>query len=231
LQAAKAGIICVTPSNIHSDWLLFETGALSKALEKTFVCPFLIGIEPADIKGPLGQFQATRTVKSDILKLLRTLNGSLNDAALPSGHLGEAFEVWWPRLETQLNGLPPDEGPVVPNRSERDLLQEILGLVRNQNLSAELILSREDRKQIIQGRVWKVVSSVGVPFNSMSTELAGAMVQVELRAPNGKKVSIGVPVDTPLDELEQSILAQIPKVVKDVTQDAPPPLTSQKVGG
>jgi hypothetical protein len=44
LEAAKAGIICLTPSNLHSDWILFEAGALSKTLKNTFVCPFLIGL-------------------------------------------------------------------------------------------------------------------------------------------------------------------------------------------
>ena len=55
LAAAKAGIICVTPSNLEAPWILFEAGALSKTLENTFVCPLLIGLEPADVSGPLAQ--------------------------------------------------------------------------------------------------------------------------------------------------------------------------------
>src|SRR5438270_2531629 len=99
LEAAKAGIICLTPSNVHSDWILFEAGALSKTLQNTFVCPFLIGLEPSDVKPPLAQFQATRAEKKDVLKLLKTLNNALNDTALPEAHIEEAFEVWWPKLD------------------------------------------------------------------------------------------------------------------------------------
>src|SRR5208337_1432894 len=110
LKDAKAGIICLTPSNLHSDWLLFEAGALSKTIENTYVCPFLIGLEPADVKPPLAQFQATRATKSDVLKLLRTLNSALGEVALPLSHIDEAFEVWWPKLEIKLNSLPQDEG-------------------------------------------------------------------------------------------------------------------------
>src|SRR6266581_8474724 len=55
LQQSRAGIICLTPSNLHADWILFESGALSKQVEHTFVCPLLIGLEPADVKGPLSQ--------------------------------------------------------------------------------------------------------------------------------------------------------------------------------
>jgi hypothetical protein len=70
LEAAKAGIICLTPSNLHSDWILFEAGALSKTLQNTFVCPFLIGLEPSDVKPPLAQFQATKAEKKRCSKAL-----------------------------------------------------------------------------------------------------------------------------------------------------------------
>jgi hypothetical protein len=30
LEAARAGIVCLTPSNLHADWILWEAGALSK---------------------------------------------------------------------------------------------------------------------------------------------------------------------------------------------------------
>jgi hypothetical protein len=30
LETAKAGIICLTPGNLHSDWILFEAGATIK---------------------------------------------------------------------------------------------------------------------------------------------------------------------------------------------------------
>lgn len=93
LAASKVGIICVTPGNLNSSWLLFEAGALSKTLENTFVCPLLVGIEPLDISGPLAQFQATRMTKEDIRKLLGTINSALVEKALSEAHLDEAFEV------------------------------------------------------------------------------------------------------------------------------------------
>lgn len=98
LESAKAGIICLTPANLHADWVLFEAGALSKTIQSTFVCPLLIGLEPSDVKGPLAQFQATRIVKGDVLKLLKTLNSGLGENALTEDHVAEAFEVWWPKL-------------------------------------------------------------------------------------------------------------------------------------
>jgi TIR domain len=133
LEAAKAGIICLTPGNLHSDWILFEAGALSKTLQNTFVCPLLIGLEPSDVKPPLAQFQATKAQKDDILKLLKTLNSALGTNALQEAHIDEAFDVWWPRLESQIKSLPAEEFKTKTHRPDRELLEEVLALVRNQS--------------------------------------------------------------------------------------------------
>jgi hypothetical protein len=85
------------------------------------------------VKPPLAQFQATKCQKEDMLKLLKTLNAALAEHALPETHIDEAFDVWWPKLDLQLKDLPPDELAARPRRTERDLLEEILDLVRNQN--------------------------------------------------------------------------------------------------
>jgi TIR domain len=36
LGECRAGLICLTPENLSASWLLFEAGALSKTLDKTF---------------------------------------------------------------------------------------------------------------------------------------------------------------------------------------------------
>lgn len=41
LEAAKFGIICLTPDNLTAPWLLFEAGALSKSLSQSRVSPLL----------------------------------------------------------------------------------------------------------------------------------------------------------------------------------------------
>jgi hypothetical protein len=133
LEKAKAGIICLTAGNLHSDWLLFEAGALSKKVEQSFVCPLLIDLKPSQVVGPLAQFQATTLEKGDALKLLKTLNLAGKDAILHDSHLEKAFEKWWPDLETILKKLPSDTVAPTPQRPEREMLEEILALVREQN--------------------------------------------------------------------------------------------------
>ena len=106
LKASDVGIICLTPENLRSEWLLFEAGALSKAIDTSYVCPLLIGLEPSDITGPLAQFQATRANRQEIRKLLLTINSALGQNARPDNELEEAFDVFWPKLEEKFPKRP-----------------------------------------------------------------------------------------------------------------------------
>ena len=200
LEAAKAGIICLTPSNLHSDWILFESGALSKTLKNTFVCPFLIGLEPSDIKPPLAQFQATRAEKNDVLKLLKTLNSALDDTALPETHVDEAFEVWWPKLDLQLKNLPVEEAHVVPHRSERDLLEGVLSLVRNQNRP------NDDYKymdgDLLDRLIFKIVRSFDEEINQMTVSVLRGDRRYAFAAEGAKRFSIVLPQSGNADMLE-----------------------------
>src|SRR5215471_4983691 len=128
LEKSKAGIICLTPGNMGSHWLLFEAGALSKTVNSTYVCPLLIGLKPADVKGPLAQFQFTSTSKPDMLQLFKTLNSALAESALPDGQIDKAFGLVWPQFEEQLKKSPTEEGQAPLQRSEREMLEEMLDL-------------------------------------------------------------------------------------------------------
>lgn len=132
LNESKVGIICLTPENLEAPWILFEAGALSKTLEKPNVCPYLFQVEPADVKGPLVQFQATKAKKDDTRKLMSTINQALKDTALSERQLDEAFEVWWPKLEDHLKKIPDIQMKRKPMRSEREIIEEILELTREQ---------------------------------------------------------------------------------------------------
>ncbi|SRR5216683_4601735 len=132
LNTANAGIICLTRSNRNAAWLLFEAGALSKSVAAPYVCTLLIDLNASDIEDPLAQFQATRADKTDIFSLLKTLNQILGENALPDSHITEVFELVWPRLEAELRAQPNEETGSSPVRSEREVLEEILQLMRNQ---------------------------------------------------------------------------------------------------
>lgn len=210
LQASKAGIICLTPSNLHSDWILFEAGALSKTIANTFVCPLLIGIEPSDIKGPLAQFQATRADKDDLLKLVKTLNQGLGETALEESQIQVAFEAFWPKFKTELDKIPPDEFSARPQRTDRDLLEEILDFVRNQNRSSVATLIADDYRAMLIGRVEKFLRASGIASSWGATHGSQELTyRVTLKGGKGP-ISVTVPTITPLEAVEELIKSQLP---------------------
>ncbi len=101
LLNSKIGILCVTPENIDSPWLLFEAGALSTTLGESKVCPLLLGMLPSDVEGPISQFQSTTFVKDDVYKLIVTLNNELGNLKLQPRVLKASFEKFWPDLEAK----------------------------------------------------------------------------------------------------------------------------------
>lgn len=134
LSASEIGILCITRDNIHSDWILFEAGALSKSLEKSHVCPILFGINNADLAGPLKQFQTTEFVKSDFSKLISVINGRLGENKLPPKTLETVFEKWWPDLELKVKDILSEVvDSQEPLRSDREILEEILSISRHAN--------------------------------------------------------------------------------------------------
>ena len=133
LEETKVGIICLNKDNLSSEWILFEAGALSKTSD-AHVCTFLLDINPADIKPPLGQFQHTLFTKDDVKRLMHTINKKIsvqNEKTLPEKDLDEVFEVFWPRLEEKLSAIKNRSTTMVKQtRTDRDILEEILQLVR-----------------------------------------------------------------------------------------------------
>ena len=132
LESSDIGIICLTKDNLTKPWILFEAGALSKNLDTSKVCTLLFGIESTDLKGPLTTFQTTRFEKTDFKKLVKSINNSGGDAKLEDAVLDEVFEMWWTKLESSVAKIlkshkDPDHSE---NRSERDMLEEILELSR-----------------------------------------------------------------------------------------------------
>jgi hypothetical protein len=140
LAAINAGIVCVTPDNVTAPWLNFEAGALSKSVaNREMVCTYLFRMKPSDVTGPLSEFQASLASKDDTRKLIVTLNKAMNDKALPEGKLTQAFELWWPHLEKKLKSIPETGSMKLPARSQEEMIEEVLDIVRWQAGTIESI--------------------------------------------------------------------------------------------
>jgi hypothetical protein len=161
LATAKAGIICLTPNNLTAPYILFESGAISKTVEKPYVCTLLVGMEPSDVSGPLAQFQATKPTKDDLLQLMRTLNKALGETALKDSQLEAAFELCWPKIEERLTKLPADGPTGRPSRTDRELLEELVDTVRSTSID----------DGVLQAHIGQTVADISVRLSAIESRL------------------------------------------------------------
>jgi len=135
LETANFGIICVTPDNISAPWLLFEAGAVSKSVSEGRVAPLLFNVSHSGISGPLTQFNATLFTKDDVWKLIKAINEADSAEQISEDILTRSFDSNWPYLEKEVNKadkLLSAAKSAQPAPSQRDVLEEILGLLRSQ---------------------------------------------------------------------------------------------------
>lgn len=137
LDDTKVGLICLTQDNLESPWIMFEAGALSKNVDNSKVCPILFNVDTSQIIGPLTQFQATtKFSKEEIYKTILMLNDELGEFKLKPSDLDEQFEMWWPRLNENVEKILSNIQPVskTEKRPTEDILEEILQLTRTIHL-------------------------------------------------------------------------------------------------
>jgi hypothetical protein len=147
LQASSFGIICVTKENSESAWINFEAGALSREIETSLVTPFLFNLREAEIEGPLKQFQVVINEKSDILKLLTSINGKQGENRLEETNLRATFEMWWPKLNEKLESIQNEVGKT-PARQTIEMprmVEELLELARMQQREMSALLDRNNK--------------------------------------------------------------------------------------
>jgi hypothetical protein len=132
LFSIKVGIVCLSPENLETPWLLFEAGALSKTIDDSSrLCTYLLaGLEPEDVKPPLGMFQATKATKHDSRSLVQTISVSVSEEPLGDEELDQIFEAMWPLLEATIKSLPQVEPAKSIKRKTEDMIVEILEIVR-----------------------------------------------------------------------------------------------------
>jgi hypothetical protein len=159
LDAALAdthfSIICLTPDNLDSTWIHYEVGALNRS-QDALVWTFLHGLTPNKLSSPLDRFEHTVAEKNDVLRLLKSINGRLEEVGetpLTEALLTDNFELRWPELEQKLKAADKIGG-LVNSMSLYDKIEEFdkflaLGMKRlhdpltDENLQNRLGSSRD----------------------------------------------------------------------------------------
>ena len=206
LATTKAGIVCVTPDNLHAPWLNFEAGALSKVVEKEMVCPFLFRLKYSDLTGPLIQFQLSEATKEDLRKLLSTLNKAVDPKPLSEAKLTEAFDVWWGRLEARLSSISSFVPPVEHTaRSADEMIQEVLEIVRGQARTTQELLATIQRNSLVPLSVFSNLNALsslyGTSLPTRETLLTGSFPKgtniSEYDPPSEDIIGLGGPANDP----------------------------------
>lgn len=199
LQDSAFGLIFLTPDNIEKPWISYEAGALANKLDSTNVSPFYFSISPSDIQNsPLTLFQATKNDKSDILKLIKSLNRKLPaEKQMDDTRLTKTFEQWWPSLEKNLQKSVTPHSPIIKEinfdpmeevvENTRSILREIHNL-RTKQASPQLSLGQmltgatksiDDLKQAeiryrkgyLHGAIYVVMHLKGIVANNLWQKL------------------------------------------------------------
>lgn len=132
LESSNFGIICITPENLHSEWVLFESGALSKSMLDSKVVPLLYGLELSDLSGPLSQFQAQKMEESGVMEIVKAINKA-SETKTSDQIVDQLVPALWPRLQEALQNIPETESHEKHMRPQHEILEELVTGVRGIN--------------------------------------------------------------------------------------------------
>lgn len=176
LSGSRFGIIVVTQDNQGSEWLNYEAGALSKFVgdaPAVRVAPSLVDFDRKnDVKGPLGQFQASLLDKEGVRFIVREIARVVDDADEAS--VLQRLEYAWPEYAARFaaaKGLGAKE-PSEAHRKPDDMLDEILTLVRD--------LARVANARI-DSNTPAMVREFGPSYGTLSREYVSGMVMAVLK--------------------------------------------------
>jgi hypothetical protein len=231
LQASRYGIISVTRDNVNSPWINFEAGSLSKEIDQAYVSPFLFNLKPTEINGPLSQFQHTVNEKDDLKKLIFTINDK-KEHVLQKDALEEAFEMWWPKLETKLAEIEKEESnrPAPQKRKPEEMLEELLELTRASRLDGRersayqehlLKLSHDENKEALA----RLLATLGTLARNVELQLQRDIAAKKLADAISKAKQSGYELLTgePLSESGLDRLSALANIGRDSVMSPPPP--------
>ena len=116
LERADAGLVCITREALLSGWIHFEAGVLARAVRKknartkrpaATLYTYLLGVEPAELKGPLAEFQSTRFDSEDTKRLCVAISASMARGAVARGDWEESFDRAWGGFKKDVDAIGP----------------------------------------------------------------------------------------------------------------------------
>lgn len=103
-------IICITPENVRSPWIYYETGAIAAKGPDVLIFPYLVGVSPNMLTdGPLGKWQCTVATRDDSWGLIKSLNTNALKPSHDLSLLKNNFDKRWSSFEAQIQTVKETE--------------------------------------------------------------------------------------------------------------------------
>lgn len=217
LNKSSIGVLCLTQDNKEKPWILFEAGALAKALDNARVCPLLIDLEPLDVQPPLSQFNMVKPDKDGIRALVVTLNSKLV-IPLDGQVLNDVFETYWPKFEEDFGRiLASTPKPIQRKRENVDVQAEMLTLLRGMDRRmADLEMENARRRKEITA--WTSVGALSEKISSSNNKLINSLASAKSESAKDNWIRSIAQID--LEKVRQMTTEEIIKQITDKGSDS-----------
>jgi hypothetical protein len=105
LDAADAGLVCLTPEAVGSPWIHYEAGLLAAEVRKErgepTIFTYLLGLEPRSLTGPLSAYQPATAGRADTARLVDSL------LRFAGAEPDMDYDTWWSGVTDELAQIPP----------------------------------------------------------------------------------------------------------------------------
>lgn len=182
LRESQAGLVVVTHENAREPWPAFEAGAIAVAIQEKPLCPIYCGLRPADLAGPLSEFQGVEIgEKAQMYDLARDLNALGPEPRPDEIRLRKWFEDRWPDLSkavAETLSLPAGQQKRAPSHAE-ETLELVRQIASQQAQFLQEIKEQEERRRARQQSRF----AASLDFGALIREyLAGANPDEDLKA-------------------------------------------------
>jgi hypothetical protein len=104
IRSSTCGILCFTPSNLNSPWVLFEAGMIAKHYRsKHLLIPYLLD-ENIELQYPLKTFQAANISEEGTWEMVQSIDKCLTKD-LRRENLEDEFNKLWPTFHAAIKAI------------------------------------------------------------------------------------------------------------------------------
>jgi hypothetical protein len=164
LDETNYGVVCLTRSNQHAPWLMFEAGALAKSVKTARVVPLCIDLPFEDVTGPLAALQKRRLNEDDLKRLLHDMNQA-TEKPMEKDRLDKIFRRSLPEIDSDVKAALENVPAPKSERKVQDMMAEVVETVRRMDRRLDEDLTRAYERALRLDEVsYPIDPQMGRPF-------------------------------------------------------------------